>query len=338
MNRTASSRRAGILVTVVGLSALLLGLCLAFIMRMRSDADEARGFLLQAQARAMLTAALQYIAETSRLGWDDPATPAHEEAFGWIDVRDGSPGPKDHFNRQLGGIASDGSGPAFPALGAAARCPMYVMKRPPCAVETRSEYNPLPDVGAPFVDWRTAISYRNLEPLPVEATPAASLTQRFQEWSAGDTAPRRGREAKAWFRIYRATREDCDAHRDLKGDLSPIAWSPAVFFVTCGAGATRGFKDWPEVVASGDEAIFAGDRWLFDGLRADEVIIRFACEWHPAVTGETWNHHRHGGDFILPPTNQPDRDSGATNRCAPKSFGGNFLWIERLASYVPDRW
>jgi hypothetical protein len=322
---------------VVGISTILLGMSMAFIARMRSDGEESRRFLREAQARAMLTAALQYIEETSRLGWDDPGTAAHEEAMGWIDVRDGSAGPKDLFHHQLGGIAADGSGSAFPAIGTAARCPMQAMNRPPCAVETRSEYNPLPAVGTPFIDWQKAISYKNLDPMPVEADPTASTAQRYAAWIAGDTTPRRGSEPKAWFRIRRASPQDCNEHRDLLGQLSPIGWNPAVFIVTCGAGATRGFADWAEVQASGETALFCDDPAFFDDLRADESILHFACEWHPAVTGESWHHHVGNADFVLPPTNAPSRDGGDDNRCAPKSFGGNFLWIERLA-YVPARW
>ena len=76
--------------------------------------------LAQTQARVMLGGALSYIGETARLGWDDPATPEHEEAYGWIDVRDGSVGPRDHTGRALfqAEINPDlGKGERWPAIG-----------------------------------------------------------------------------------------------------------------------------------------------------------------------------------------------------------------------------
>jgi hypothetical protein len=80
-------RQGTVLIIVVGLSMILLGLSVTFLIRMRSDAAESRSILAEAQARLMLSASLMYLQEASRLGWG-------EEAYGWTDIRDGSLGPR----------------------------------------------------------------------------------------------------------------------------------------------------------------------------------------------------------------------------------------------------
>lgn len=131
---TSSRHRHGtILIIVAAISALLASLCLVFLVRMRSDADETESLMQMAQAKIMLAAACSYVQEASRLGWDanypyygtasgssvphanpvtlpngtgvlmpaggpavppTPATlPGHQETYGWVDVRDGSIGP-----------------------------------------------------------------------------------------------------------------------------------------------------------------------------------------------------------------------------------------------------
>ena len=198
MTRT---RQGTVLILVAGISALLASLALTFIVRNRGDADETRATLQEVQARIMLVAALNYIQETSRIGWDryprlPPANPAdlkpdqalpqspalmtadndafpggpsvptpvriHEETFGWIDVRDGSIGPRTampdttitpsdptpHAYRGVFDVTpqlSDGvqTRPYWPAPGGIARCPMYVWQQPPFAIQPTVCYNPI---------------------------------------------------------------------------------------------------------------------------------------------------------------------------------------------------
>ena len=95
----------------------------------------------QAQARVMLTSALSYIQEAARMGWTwkNPQHPNFKsEAFGWIDARDGSPGPKDRWMNVMArdaggnplfdpvtGLSTTAGGGVFPAVGGrAVRCPM----------------------------------------------------------------------------------------------------------------------------------------------------------------------------------------------------------------------
>jgi hypothetical protein len=147
------TRQGTILIIVSGISVLLLGMSVAFLARTGSDAEENRMVVREAQARIMLVAACSYVQECSRLGWDDPATPQHEEAYGWIDVRDGDVGPKVEDWSQPGQPKSsvflstalvEDSGntgvadrPAWPAIGGVALCPMYVVCDAAAAIGAR---------------------------------------------------------------------------------------------------------------------------------------------------------------------------------------------------------
>ncbi len=104
------SRTGSILLLVSGIAAMLAILSYAFFARMRRDAEESTLVLQVAQVRLMLHAGCSYIQEASRAGYDvapmtsgpggDPvpdfqADAVHEECWGWVDIRDGSLGPKD---------------------------------------------------------------------------------------------------------------------------------------------------------------------------------------------------------------------------------------------------
>jgi hypothetical protein len=69
---TSDGRRTShgsILIIVAGLCSILLMLSMTFVFRMRSEAAESGIILQDAQARIMLVAAMQYVQESSRLGW-----------------------------------------------------------------------------------------------------------------------------------------------------------------------------------------------------------------------------------------------------------------------------
>ncbi len=337
------ARRGTVIIVVSGMAALLAALTLAFLARMRADADESMAFDRQAQARLMVTAALAYVQETARLGWG-------EEAFGWIDVRDGSCGPRGVRGEMLyAGDPVSGRGAGFPAVGGrAARCATWLWRRPPSAVEQTVVYNPLPS--APGLDWRANISYGVAEPRAL-LDPAWTAAERVARWRDGDPQPVGG-VGLAWFRCYRMTPEDCAAHRALDGTAAPIRWSPAVFALACGGGGTLGYADWGEVVLDGGEAQFGGDRVLFDDLRAHQAVLWYACEWSPMQGG--FGHKYFHADYAVPggfpdgygrtspfawsqsATNRPWKDD-TSHRPNSRGFGGTFLWIERLAA-APDRW
>ncbi len=303
------NRRGAVLIVVAGIASLIASLAFAFLVRMRADADEVRLLLHESQGRCMLDAALLYLQETARLGWDRPATPEHEEAFGWIDLRDGTRGPKDQRGVRL---FTPG---AWPDVGSATRCPMHLLERPPFALAMATVTNPIPR--DPSRTWSDLISYARLDPRPIEpivdegtfAVDAASLSR----FAAGRMAPIQRTLGRAWFRI----------HRD----------DDAVFTITCGAGPSAGFRDWGEVVAAGQEAMF-GTREDFALIRAHEALCWFAAEWNPAVGGNTSRmndydyRYRHG--YSNP---HGEMQPGNTSR----QFGGTFLWLQRLEG-EPAAW
>jgi hypothetical protein len=86
-----------VLLVVVGLAATLATLAIALIVNMRSDTRESSAILHQAQSRIMLSAALAYLQESSRVGWDGVGgvgSGTTGETFGWTDARDGALGPR----------------------------------------------------------------------------------------------------------------------------------------------------------------------------------------------------------------------------------------------------
>jgi hypothetical protein len=106
-----AARTGSTLIIVAGLASLLLLVSVTFLQRIRADSEESALVVRDTQARIMLVAALQYIQETSRLGWRNntgtEAAPVFVsdaegggdggpgyECYGWTDVRDGSIGPR----------------------------------------------------------------------------------------------------------------------------------------------------------------------------------------------------------------------------------------------------
>jgi hypothetical protein len=165
------SRSGTIIIIVAGICALLASLTLAFLVRMRSDAEEMQALVRETQARVMLMAACNYLQEASRIGWapanSNQTGDENTETFGWIDVRDNTIGPK-----LVASGANDDS--RFP-LRTAKRFDMYVMKRPPYALQLAVSYNPIlttqsaPSV--PTTDPRFGMPYmRYPDPQPVTET------------------------------------------------------------------------------------------------------------------------------------------------------------------------
>jgi hypothetical protein len=330
-------RTGAILILVAGVTGLLTSLAIAFILRMRSDAEEMTVAMREVQARSMLVAACNYVLEGGRVGYDLPdiptrPSPQHEEAFGWIDVRDGRLGPRTRDYTGLpSGLATDppdgifdpcfddlnndgeANDSGWPSIGGAARCPMHVLERPPYAASLTVAYNPIntvtsdPDFGMPYL--------RNPEPLPAVNT--------WMAYETGDRRPRATSTAMSWFRVYRD--------------------GPATFVVTCGGGATMGFRDWPEVVAQGEQAQFYFDQDVFQDALAAEIRLWYRIEWSPSVPAP--DHHLIDNEvhddrehYQSWPVNASEVAPGAgSQRSVPhqKNALGTIRWVQRL--FTPPR-
>jgi hypothetical protein len=312
MNRLRSataSRRGTILIIVAGISALLASLALAFLVRMRSDMQESQLFLAQTQARVMLGGALSYIGETARLGWDDPTTPEHEEAYGWVDVRDGSVGPRDRTGRALYQAEIDpalGKGERWPAIGSWTVCnSTHLWTRPPTAISPDVTPNAIRQ--DPSQSWQALVGFAKASPQP-----------QAPDWTsfiAGDPTPRPGSENPCWFRIYRR--------------------KPAVFTITCGAGSSGGYRTWDEVVAAGEEPRY-GSREVWQVLREQEPLLWFEVEWTPAVNTSS-SGYIYAGDRNIRPANISKPFGNDTDQPNKRNQLGTFLYLQRLER-EPDRW
>ncbi len=339
MKSTASVNRQGtILIIVAGVSALLAALALTFLTRMRSDVEESRIVLQYAQAKIMLAAACNYVQESSRLGWDrwDYTTPSnsksalkggqlvHDEAFGWLDVRDGEIGPKDRDGKQLFTPGSK----KWPDIGGAVRCPMYRMAIPPYATALSAAYNPM-DRNPSSPDYCFPVMF-NPDPQPATSNKwdpnsrtsaghpmKSGMAPLYTEHRKGDKRPVVQSAGRSWFRVYRD--------------------GPATFVLTCGAGQSEGFKDWQDVKDAGMEPYFNGDQTYFNTLRAGEIRLWYRIEWSAAVL-ETSYHNIHGEiapyheHYVAFPPNSGHTWSGNSRRTQTwvKNPVGTIRWIQRL--------
>lgn len=318
--RHGTARSGTILIIVAGISALLMSVTIAYLANMRSDLEESERVIREAQARVVLIAALQYIQESSRLGWDRPGTPEHEEAYGWADVRDGSPGPKDRTGSPLYSV---GSG-VFPDIGGrAARFPFFAMERPPYAIKT--VFTPNPVAMNPALSFGALVNYSKPDPQPAADT--------WSQFERGRDTPRIESVNKSWFRVYR--------DRNPTGTPAPPPVEPATFTITCGAGATQGFRDFNEAVTLGFGNLFNNDRAYFEILRSQERILWFRVEWTSAVGGSGMGVRVSSRDGFW---DLPEINKGAYSSLYPdqqwwvnRNPLGSFLYIQRL-EHEPNDW
>ena len=313
--RSAHARAGTILIVVAGISALLMSVTVVFLVNMRSDMEESEVVVREAQARLVLISALQYIQEASRLGWDRPGTPEHEEAHGWTDVRDGSAGPKD----RLGNALYDVGNGKFPDIGGlAARFPLYAMERPPYAVKTDFAYNPAPMNAT--LGWRDLVNYTKPDPMPAVGN--------WTDFEDGRPAPRLESAGKSWFRLYRDR------------NTASTTVEPATFTITCGAGGTDGYRTYQEAVDAGQAAVFNSDPSYFAVLRGQERILWFRAEWTSAVGGSGMGVRVSNGQWDLPEINNGSYKSvypSGSHWWVNRSPVGSFLWIQRLEQ-EPTNW
>ncbi len=390
------TRQGTVLILVAGISALLASLALTFMVRNRSDAEETRATLQEVQARIMLVAALNYVQECSRIGWDryprlppgdpadttpDPAFPSspplmtadndafpgggasgsatvriHEEAFGWIDVRDGSIGPRTampdsstpasdptpHSYRAVFDVTPaqhDGVRlrPYWPAPGGIARCPMYVWRQPPFAIQPTVCYNPIQADPAQSAASDYLWPYlRHPDPQPLGSkgengtygSPSAARAAYIAN-ATGRAEPRVQSTGKSWFRVLRD--------------------GPSTFLITCGAGATQGFRSMLEANNQGMGALFNDDGQLFKSLQDQEIRFWYRVEWSASGPEGTYHwelHHATGGldpsvqwdSYLQWPMNASHSWSyGPRSPSFDRHMGGTFRWIQRLVS-EPTNW
>jgi hypothetical protein len=310
--RTGAIRSGTILIIVAGISALLASLTLTFLVQMRSDLEESQLVVKEARSRLMLIAACNYVMESSRLGWSAaPGDPT--EGFGWIDVRDGTVGPKNQSGTLVGGGMARWIDLALaPGQRPAVRCPMFVERRPPFAVMPTVAPNPIPHEGP---DLGKALC---LKPDPI---PVVDAQAQWDLWVAGDRTPDPKAPCETWFRVYRD--------------------GAATFTVTCGAGGTQGFRSWDEVVTAGAAAEFNDDRTFFASLRNDEVVRWYRIAWSAAVAASDYQHLQNEGhldnraDHYTQRSMNVSRESRSQGRQV--NAVGTIAWVQRLLN-EPDHW
>lgn len=329
-----NSRRGTVLIIVSALAALLVSLSLTFLARVRSDVEEGEVQAQLAQARVTLVAACQYIQEASRIGWGADSGREHAETFGWIDVRDGTLGPRiasaGNVPGASGGRPTDPGGDGntrFP-IGVPQRFDLWVPEVPPFAISMRATYNPV-DTAAPD-NGRAYLRYPDPQPARAlngwrgtPADPGAGVGNAgFAAWVLGKPEPRPHTVGRTWFRLVREP-------------------TGSVFTVTCGAGGSRGFRSWQEVREAGETALFHDDDTLFNTLRASELRLWYRVEWSPATTVIDMNflreHEEHSFRVGTPTHAGGNPDNGYSGQQMAPNMGGTIQWIQRL-KHEPAVW
>lgn len=321
-----NTRGGTVLIIVAGISALLASMAVAFLVRQQSTQQETILFEQDTQARLMLVAACSYISESARIGYQTLPGTDHIEAFGWIDVRDGSVGPNTRGTRATDVVPlfddasmrerwrpGSANRPAWPAQKSVARCPMHVLVRPRYAIKPIAVPNPIvadeshPDFGRPYL----------INPDP---SPAADNLATFM---SADWGVRANSAERSWFRVYRE--------------------GPATFIITCGAGATHGFRDWDEVMGAGSEAIAEfGEQSYFETVRTQETRFWYRVEWSPAITTpevhnikNAWNEGRED-HYVSYGMNTSNSHANPRSQAQSRNLGGTFRYIQRLR--MPPTW
>ncbi len=327
---TSSSRAGTVLIIVVGLTALIAGLSVAFLTRQRTTQQETNLFEQDIQARLMLVAACNYICETARIGYDKETgiglNVNHQEAFGWLDVRDGSIGPNTRgltattivplFDDLLM-VERWGKGavdrPAWPAQKSVARCPMHVLKRPPFAITLNATPNPIVTDESSAAFGRPYL--KKPDPIPVGINRA--------EFMSADRTIRQNSINRSWFRVYRD--------------------GPATFIITCGAGGTQGYRDWDEVEGAGVDAIAAfGEQSFFETIRTQESRLWYRVEWSPAIATSDVHNIKNAWNagaedhYVSYPMNTSDSSVNPRSQALSRNMGGTISYVQRLRR--PPAW
>ena len=280
---------------------------------------------------------------------DSPAVsnfPVHEETFGWVDVRDGTPGPTTQEGRicydpTLTGVmwwqsTPNNLLPAWPAPTSIVRCPMYVWQRPPYATQLTASYNPIDQNSADAEYLWPLLRYPDPQPqvsngwTPGSTSISTTLYDDGQNGATqsdfihGDPTPRVQSQNKSWFRILRD--------------------GPATFLITAGAGGTMGFRSYNEALNQGYAQLFNYDYTYFQNLSSSEFRIFYRVEWTAAVTEVTYHWILHassnnGADFYTQwPMNASHSWSyGCRSPGFDRNMGGTFRWIQRLRA-EPTNW
>ena len=363
-------RQGTILIIVSGIAGLLASVAIAFLARVRNDVDDMASVVRETQARIMLNAACSFILESSRVGWEpnnpNGTTVEHLEAHGWIDVRDGSLGPRlnslswstpgqdrDAWNSEMkkakGRPLMNGRDRPLWDDRKAGRFPMYRMRRPPYAIQLSTGYNPISKKD----DYVPYLRYPDPQPVVDNGWGTDPVTDSNQlsgkvsavndkNWSAyeqGDKAPVNDSVGLSWFRVLREE-------------------TGSVFTVTCGAGGTWGFKTFGDAQREGQANLFDNNIKVFESLRNAETIAWYRVEWSPAIPGgdlnpsgvtntswkekwggqlwnaEGWDNTKYFGINASRPGFPNEVGVGGTRMCM--NYCGTISWIQRLRSEPKD--
>lgn len=269
-------RRGSILIIIAGICALLATLAATHLLRSRTEAAESLRVVQVGQARLMFAAACCYILEA--------AVPVVEAAGAGASRGDQVTDPQGYFTA-LGNRPN----PPGRLVG---RFPMYSMRLPPNAASLKRVYDPDVRESQRPTRWRA-------DPTEYAIDPETGKKADNQPAPSGvwDSAPLPGSDNLAWFRVFwlaMVPKATPDPYKSTPPAVFPdspsaqTAAATAVFIVTCGAGATRGYRSWDEVIADNAQSLF-GDEDTFRDLLANEIRYWYEVHWETLDIAELTN-------------------------------------------------
>lgn len=290
-------RRGSMLILSAGLASVLASIAAAFLIRMKTEKEESSRIVADAQARIMFTAACCYILESA----PPELTPRNA-------VSRGDQVLGRYFSRWS---AWSGSGRLI------GRFPMAVPALTRHAVDYTTIYDPdvthlgggtsstekANDLTTTVTDalyrleWDDRGTNRRpttWRPDPIlyaaESSTGIRATAQFPGIaypSAGATwnpTPRADSVNMSWFRVYWLSYSDSlsEPYKGAPWPTAPSAYTKratARFIITCGSGASQGFRDWAEVLAANAQDLFYNDPNAFSDVIANESRLYYEVDW-----------------------------------------------------------
>ena len=208
---------------------------------------------------------------------------------------------------------------------------MWVWARTPYAIKANAVFNPInskpadPDFAMPYL--------RHPDPQPMAVNgwiPGGSAVNDLNfdrgvgdpsDYVHGDSRPRANSTGMAWFRVHRS--------------------GPARFVITCGAGATMGFRRWTDMTLS-ERQQFNNNEPMWLDLRNQETIMWYEVEWSPAVGGATYqciDNEQFPDHYQWRPFNPVHENypGGHQSQTHARNMVGTFRYIQRLR-FEPLNW
>jgi hypothetical protein len=153
-------------------------------------------------------------------------------------------------------------------------------------------------------------------------------------FATGEVKPLSRTQGYGWFRVYRELSADHNGDGNPYFDTLNLNGGHAhpnlsVFIITCGSGATNGYRDYAEAEADLPGLFTDADHFAL--VRAAETVLHFRVEWSPFLPNTTQQPY----ERVVP------GDAATVNGKQHYYFSpygshfGSIRWVQRLDREPP---